>query len=418
MKNTISAKQNIKKDFIWNTIGSTINAFNSLFFMIIVTRINGVKDAGIFTFAFSTATLFYMIGIYAGRIYQVTDKESISDKDYLSQKIIACFIMILVSIIFIVVKEYNLQKSIVILTLCILKMLDAGSEVIYAYFQKRNQLYKVGISLILKNALSLLVFFMINILTKNIVISSTSLIICYLAISLIYDLKMICIKEIIKQRTNWNHVWTIFIKGFFTFCLSFLTMYIVNIPRYAIDAKMTDEFSTIFGILIMPASAMVLFAQFTLQPFVMSLKECLDQNNIKKFTTIVLKITMIILAFGVIAWLGAYLLGIPLLELLYNIPLQAYKKSLLIIVTGSIMCAITNILSNILVSMRVTFMQTIIYIVNVIIAIILSDKLVSVKGIEGACLSYSIAICNCLICFIVLAVYSIVKRRRDVLKSA
>ena len=44
---------NIKKNFIWNMIGSVVNSFTSLIFLIIVTRINGVEQAGIFTFAFS-----------------------------------------------------------------------------------------------------------------------------------------------------------------------------------------------------------------------------------------------------------------------------------------------------------------------------------------------------------------------------
>ena len=51
---------NLKKDFIWNMIGSTFSSFNSLFFLIIVTRINGSNEAGIFTFAFSTACYFIL----------------------------------------------------------------------------------------------------------------------------------------------------------------------------------------------------------------------------------------------------------------------------------------------------------------------------------------------------------------------
>ena len=38
-----------RKNFIWNTLGTGLNAFNSLFFMIAVTRLNGIDDAGIFS---------------------------------------------------------------------------------------------------------------------------------------------------------------------------------------------------------------------------------------------------------------------------------------------------------------------------------------------------------------------------------
>ena len=73
-----------KKNFIWNIIGTGFNAFNSLFFMIAITRINGVDNAGIYTIAYSTACILYMIGIYAGRIYQVTESnKTITNKDYI-----------------------------------------------------------------------------------------------------------------------------------------------------------------------------------------------------------------------------------------------------------------------------------------------------------------------------------------------
>ena len=65
---------NLRKNFIWNTIGSTASAFVSLFYMMIATRLNGIDDAGIFSFAFSTAAILLVIGTYSGRTFQVTDK--------------------------------------------------------------------------------------------------------------------------------------------------------------------------------------------------------------------------------------------------------------------------------------------------------------------------------------------------------
>ena len=63
----------MKKNVIWNAIGTTFNSFNSLFFMIIVTRMNGIDQSGVFTMAFSLACLFCIFAGYEGRVYQVTD---------------------------------------------------------------------------------------------------------------------------------------------------------------------------------------------------------------------------------------------------------------------------------------------------------------------------------------------------------
>lgn len=73
MVKNLEKEKNFKSNFIWNIVGTGFNAFNSLFFLVAVTRINGVNDAGIFTIAYSTACILYVIGVYAGRVFQVTE---------------------------------------------------------------------------------------------------------------------------------------------------------------------------------------------------------------------------------------------------------------------------------------------------------------------------------------------------------
>ena len=119
------------KNIIWNMIGATTNAFNSLLFTIIVTRINGLNDAGIFTYAFATACLLYVIGVYLGRTFQVTDiDEKNTNSNYVYNKITTCALMILVSILFVLIKGYDIYKSAVIIVLCGFKSIEALSEAI------------------------------------------------------------------------------------------------------------------------------------------------------------------------------------------------------------------------------------------------------------------------------------------------
>ena len=407
MKVVKNNKQNLKKDFIWNTIGSTVNAFSSLFYMIIVTRLNGVTDAGIFTFAFSTATLFYIIGIYAGRTYQVTDSDKISNHDYLVNKYITCIAMIIFSIIFILYKNYSFNKTIIILVLCFLKMIEAFSEFFYAYMQKNNLLYKVGISLTLKTFLSIFIFLVIDLLTRNILFSSVFMIISYLLIMFMYDFKQFKLSEIIKEPANKKNIIDIFIKGFFTFSLSFLTMYIINIPRYSVDRYLIDEFNTIFGILIMPASAMVLLSQFVFQPLLMKIKSNLDENNYNALKKLIIKMALFIILLGIFVLILAYFLGIPVLQLVYGVNLSHYRMSLMYIIIGSILYSIVIIFSNIMISMRVTFFQVIIYIVNVLISLFISDMLVNNFKVAGACMAYCFTMIILFVCFMLLVIFSI-----------
>ena len=72
---------NNKKNFIWNFLGLSINSFNSLFFLIIVNRINGGNDGGIFTYAYSLVCLTYFIGLFFNRPYQITNPDKYSNKE-------------------------------------------------------------------------------------------------------------------------------------------------------------------------------------------------------------------------------------------------------------------------------------------------------------------------------------------------
>ena len=100
-----------KKNFIWNTIGSTFNSFTSLLFMIVLTRINGTNQSGIFAFCFSLACLLQIIGTYSGRTYQVSNKDkNIVDSDFIYSRFFTTLIMFTVAIIYCLIKGYNLEK--------------------------------------------------------------------------------------------------------------------------------------------------------------------------------------------------------------------------------------------------------------------------------------------------------------------
>ena len=170
-----------RKNFIWNIIGTGFSSFNSLFFLIIVTRINGVENAGIFTLAFSTACILYMIGIYAGRIYQVTENDSsITNKDYIVNRLVSCTITIFMIIAFVIIRQYDLYKSAIFIILAIYKSLEAFSEVIYGILQKNNFLDKAGKSGFIKSILSILLFIIVDIISKNLIMACLSVVFVYI----------------------------------------------------------------------------------------------------------------------------------------------------------------------------------------------------------------------------------------------
>ena len=384
-------ESDIKKNFFWNTIGTSLNAFNSLFFMIIVTRINGVDEAGIFTFAFSTACLFYVIGIYSGRAYQVTENNNnISDSDYFYTKSLTCLLMICFAIIYCLISQYNIYKFTIILFLILYKVLESFSEFTYAVIQKDNKLYKVGKSLFYKSLFSLLLFLVVDIISKNLIISEISIFLVNIIIIVIYDIPNLKKSNFKMQKVNLSKILNLLKNGFCTFAFTFLTMYVINASKYSIDDILENKYQTIFGIILMPATILSLFAQFIIQPFVLRLKNSLE-DDYKKFKKLVLKLTISVFVIGVITIVIAYPFGIPLLNLLYGLNLEQYLLDFIVIMIGAVFYSSTMVISTALTTMRYTFNQLIIFLITSIVAMFLSNYLILEKSLYGASLAYTIS---------------------------
>lgn len=409
----MSQKSNMRKNFLWNIIGSTLCAFNSLFFMIVVTRINGEDVAGLFTFAFSTACLFYIIGIYSGRTYQVTDNDKlVSDSDYIYSKFITCLIMIIAGITFCFFKNYNSSKFMVILGLTIFKSLEAFSEGIYAIIQKNEQLYKVGISLFFKAVIGLFMFIIIDLFTKNILYSVLGVIFIDLLIIILYDLKNLKVVGFKLKRFNKLSIKTILIGGFYTFAFTILTQYVINAPRYSIDNFFADKYQTIFGIIIMPSTLIALLAQFVIQPYLTKLKESLSLSK-REFNKVTMKLSLSLFLMGIVCIVVAYFLGIPVLEFVYNIELSDYLLELLMIIFGATLYGITVVLSSSLIIIRNTFSQLIIFLIVTVFDLVFSDILVKKYLIMGASSTYLLTMLLLLILYIIIYVIGLKRYRRD-----
>lgn len=378
-----------------------MNAFISLFLMIIVTRTNGLDQAGIFTFAFSLSCLLQVIGIFSGRTYQVTERnDEIVDSDFVIHKVMTCFIMLLVSFVYLGFHHYSLSKNLIILSLVMYKLLEAFAEVYYGIIQKNGNLYQVGISLFLKSVLSILLFAVTDVFTKNLLLSIIVMVVIQALVLVCYDIRN-ANKFLVKKKESRGRVFQIMKNGTSVFIITLLTQYVINAPKYAIDSFSTNEVQTIYGIIAMPATVIILISQFLIYPFLTSLTNLLDQKRKREFHQLVFKILLSIFGIGVLSIIIAYLIGIPFLELVYGVFLTKNKFDLLIILGGASFYGMAYILSNSFIVMRNNFSQLIIFIIVSILSYFISKYFVIKNSISGAAMSYFISMLLLLIFYLV-----------------
>lgn len=404
---------NFKKNFIWNVLGTGLNAFNSLFLMIIVTRINGVNEAGIYAIAFSTACVLYVVGTYAGRVFQVTEKDStITDKDFILNRIISVIIMLISAVLFVIMRKYDIYKSSIFILLAIYKALEAFSDVLYGIMQKNDLLYKVGQSYFIKAVLTILIFGIVDLFTKNLIASCVSIIIVWFVIGIFYDL--IAVRKIVnlKGKIKWSNSLKIFKTGMYIFLITFMSIYVLNAPKYAIDNMLEDSYQAIFGIIVMPSTAICLFGQFLIHPYLNRFVELHENKKYKEFKKLQNKIIIYMALFGVASSVVAYLIGIPVLQIIYNVNLEEYRWMLIIIIISATLYNIAMMYSNILTTMRYTRIQFIAYFVDTIIAFIISNVLTRMHGIQGATNAYFLIMLTLFLLYTVMEKIVIKKMKR------
>lgn len=385
-----SEKKLFLKNFIWNSLGTGINSFNSLFFLIIVTRVNDIQTAGIFSIAYATATILYTLAMYSGRLCQVTDiKNKIKDKDYIVTRFLTCIVMLIMATGFLIIKQYNGFKTTIFALLAIFKGIEAFSDILYGVMQKNDLLYKSGMSLSLKGFIGIAAFLVIDLITRDLRLACMAVIVVNLVVLIVYDYLMISKKLIEPEKVNKENVLSIIKSEFFVFVNSFAGIYILNAPKYAIDSYLTEDIQAIYGYIMMPATVMTLFTQFIVMPFLGNLKELYEQNKLKEIEKITLKIKLIVIAFGAFAVLAAFLLGPEFLGLIYGLDLTAYRMNLCVIIGSYIFYAISYINLVTLTTIRHTFVQFVIYIISMIVAFAGSNILVGNLnlGINGATFS-------------------------------
>ena len=98
-----------------------MNAGQSVVILMVISRINGLEDAGIFSIANAIASLMLTVGNFGMRNYQVTDiNEKYSFCNYISSRICTDVLMFLGSLYYIMkgwlLEDYSFYKMAIILS--------------------------------------------------------------------------------------------------------------------------------------------------------------------------------------------------------------------------------------------------------------------------------------------------------------
>lgn len=377
------------KNFSWNAVGSASNTITSIILLLIVTRILGTSEAGIFAIAFTTAQILLAVGLYGIRNYQVTDVPGAYHTGiYVSVRLATSFGMLIMGGLFCILSQYNIEKTTVVYVLILWKVSESLSDVFYGIMQKGGQLFIAGFSMTVRSVLTTLVFLISLLLFQNLMLSCLLLSVAGYIPLLFIDMPIARRHEKIIPFFDKKTMVDLLKVCFPIFSVSILSIIVINLPKYVIDRTMSSEFQAIYNFIAMPGTSIALLCQIIIQSQLVKLAHYRVTSQMKLFLAMISKIVLVIILFT-----GAFLIlcnfwADDLLLILTGKDLKAYIPELLIIIIGAMFCSIAIILSAALTTLRVTRIQLYLFLANLLFAVVISICLIPRFGLNGAAGSY------------------------------
>lgn len=382
-----------KANFSWNMIGSIFESALSFVLLIVVNRIMGESSGGVFTLAFSHAQLMYYIGTLEVRPIQSTDvRQKYRFSSYFSLRLASCVLMVLVCLVYALTMDADPMKKRIVMYVCLYKTVEAVLDVFTAMYQQHDRIEFSGKISVVRVGLTLAVFTGVLWISRDLEIAALAMVGAGIVTLLTYNLSVWRKFTDAQIRLDFSKVKEILIACFPLFVSVFVMLYISNAPKYAINTYCTDVIQNRYSILFMPAFAINLMSQFVLRPLLTTMAKLWTGGEIRKFTGNVMKMMIglaVITAAGV---LGAWLLGIPVLNLLYHVNLAQDRPILLWVMVYGGLNAINIFLYDMIAVTRNQKWLLIGYAAAAVTIFFLAPAMVQQSAMTGAILSSIIAI--------------------------
>lgn len=401
-------KRSLSSGALWNTVGGMINAGQAALIMIFASYFLDVTASGLISIAFATANVFMSLAKWGVRNFQVTDAcGSFSFSAYFCGRMISfvgtALCLALYLGIYLYAGTYSFAKTLLVLEVSALKLVDAVEDVYAGEYQRQGRLDVASKIMTLRLAVSTAVICFMLIISANILLSFFAGLLISVAID-IYCLGQtrrrfgcICQMKLAGQTGR-------LLKSCLPLCIgSTLSIYLSNAPKFMIDRYMSEDIQGIFGYMIMPVFVITLLSNFLYQPAMQIMGILWEKRDPKKFIKYIYTQVAMLAGGTVLILLVGGTIGLPVLSVLYNSDLSGYRVEFLILLLGGSLYAFAYYLTVVLTTVRKQNTVAIGYLVAVAFNLIGGRWFVTTNGIMGAARLF---LCSnlllCVFCLVIL----------------
>ena len=393
----LESRGQLGRDYLWNTAASLMSSLAVVIMGVAIMR-SGATDSfaraqyGLFTLALAIGQQYQTVGLYEVRTFHVTDVRRRFDfGTYLSTRLLTCLAMVGL----IAYHSWNASTTdpypafTVIAAMALLRIFDAFEDVYYSEFQRSGRLDIAGKACFLRIFTTTflwsgLYWFTQDLFTSTLITFAVTCIVLIVA----YGLPARGLFPLLPSF-NLRGIAGILWECLPLFLAAFLNQYLANAPRFAIHAALGDEELGVFAIIYMPAVAINMLSLFVFRPLLTRMALRWTEGKRGDFFAIVRRGLLTTAGAFVIVAAVTYVIGPPLLTLVFGTDVSGYVGELMVLVLAGALNAASVILYYALATMRRLRAVLAVFAVTGATAYLIAPALTRSYAMMGASLAYA-----------------------------
>jgi O-antigen/teichoic acid export membrane protein len=369
---------------VWNIIGALMIALGQWLQVILITRVLGLYDVGVFTyFLVIIGPLILLTRFSLSILIPTQQRFNYSHQVFFYYRNIMNILFIISAVLITFLLGLTVYEKLCLIIFIIFKYFETKEEFIYTENIAKGNIRFLAFSKVYKSIVTTLLFTLAIIVFKSLMAGMLSLFISQLVMYYFYDRQFTRIahsKKFVMKRDAFRNI---FLLGIGLTMVEVLSSLMTNVPRFLIEHYYSMVELGIFGTLMylatLTGNIIIAINQGVVADLVQYRKE-----NIKKFNQFLFKIFIVLTALIIVGEFILLNFGTNILALIYSEVFLNYQKE--IILLGILLCfeVYSKVLEMVISILNKYKIQVVMQGISFIVIVVLSFIFIISHGILGA----------------------------------
>ena len=344
----------MKKNVLWNTIGTVFYFFCQWILTVVVVRMmNDYNMTGYFQLAMTMSSSYSTIALFNMRSFQASDVIlEFKDGTYKGSRLLTTFVAVVCCFVAAIISKNSLYQIECIMAFMGIRVVEALVDVFHGMDQRYERYDLIGISFIIRGFLTIVLFVGGVYFTQNLLISLLLVFVSNALVVWLFDNNKL--KKISDSfALDISKTTLVLLKKCAPFVLiTYLLSQENLLPKQFLQNTFGADQQGIYSTIAAPALIVQVCAAVVFSPFLPVFSSVYQEKNMKAFQKMLNKLYLAIVVGSILVTLGAMLLGRWGLSLLYGTEILNHYYLFLPVVWVTILTAVAWIFVAILTAMR------------------------------------------------------------------